>query len=156
MSSYNPFNKDQSPVPYTKRQQAEEYRIHTLACALEDAEDTIDIVAYLIETRDDVTWDPYLSRTETSTPLRGKQQVRAAWEAQVEAVDLRAEPEAFIPVGDHKVVVSVRMITRGSGSGVSLAESVTWVWTVGDDGLAVSVELFASRDAALTAAGRPE
>lgn len=58
LSSYNPFNRDQSPVPYTKRQQAEEYRIYTLACGLEAAEDSIDIVAYMIETNDLVIFDP--------------------------------------------------------------------------------------------------
>ena len=40
----------------------------------------------------------------------------------------------------------MRMIAHGSGSGLSLTDSVTWLYTVGDEGLAVSVELFDSRE----------
>ena len=66
---------------------------------------------------DDITWQRFLSRTESATPaVRGKQELRAVWESQVEAVDLRGEPDEFIPVGDEKVVVTMRLVARGRGS----------------------------------------
>ncbi|SRR6266545_3512098 len=104
--------------------------------------------------RDDVTWERFLSQAETTTPLvQGKDELRAIWESQVEAVDLRAEPDEFIAVGDDKVVVLMRMVAHGRGSEVPLTASVTWVWTFGDDGLGASVETFESREDALKAAG---
>jgi hypothetical protein len=55
---FNPFNKDGSPIPFTKVQQAKAYRIHTLACGLETSEKTIDLVADLIERNPDCHFDP--------------------------------------------------------------------------------------------------
>jgi ketosteroid isomerase-like protein len=116
-----------------------------------------DFDAALASLRDDVTWERYFSRAETTTPVvRGKAQLRAAWESQVEALDLRVEPDEFIPVGDDKVVVSMRMVAHGSASEISLTETVTWVWTFGADGLGASVEAFETREHALKAVGLPE
>jgi ketosteroid isomerase-like protein len=110
-------------------------------------------LAYL---RDDVTWERFLSRAETTAPVvRGKEQLRAAWESQVEVLDLRVEPEEFIPVGD-RVVVPMRMFAHGSASEIALSAPVIWVWTFGEDGLGVSVEAFETREDALKAAGLPE
>ena len=51
-----------------------------------------DFDAALAYLRDDVTWERFLSRAEAPTPVvRGKEELRAAWESQVEAVDLRAD-----------------------------------------------------------------
>jgi ketosteroid isomerase-like protein len=114
-----------------------------------------DFDTALTYVRDDVSWERFLSRAETTAPVvRGKEQLRAAWESQVEAVDLRAEPEAFIPVGD-KVVVPMLMAARGSASEISLKVSVVWVCSFGDDGLVASVAAFESREDALKAAGLP-
>jgi ketosteroid isomerase-like protein len=113
-----------------------------------------DFDAALVHLRDDVTWERFLSRAEAPTPVvRGKEELRAAWESQVEAVDLRGEPEEFIPVGDDTVVVPVRMVALGSGSELALTASVTWVYTFGDDGLCSRVEAFDRREDALTSAG---
>ena len=100
---------------------------------------------------DDVTWERFLSRAEASTPaVRGKEELLAVWRSQVEALDIRVEPEEFIAVGD-KVIVPSQMVARGSGSEITLTTPVTWVWTIDGD-LASKVETFDSRDEALRAA----
>lgn len=119
-----------------------------------DAFNRRDFDAALALLAEDVTWARFLSQAEADTPVvRGKTELRAVWESQVDTVDIRVEAVEFIPVGDHKVVVPVRFLTRGRGSDISLTASVVWVWTGGDDGLAVSVEAFDSREEALRAAG---
>jgi len=115
-----------------------------------------DLDAALARCRGDVTWDSFLSRTETSEPLRGRGQVRASWVQQIEAVDLRVEADEFIPVGDAKVVVPVRFVAHGTSSGISLTDSTIWIYTFDDDGLIARVELFDSRAEALEAAGLSE
>ena len=111
-----------------------------------------DFDAALVGLRDDVTWERYLSRTEADDPVvRGKAELRAVWESQVEAVDIRLEPEEFIAAGSDKVVVPCRMVAHGSGSEIELSEPVTWVWTVDEDGLAAKVEAFETRAEALRA-----
>jgi ketosteroid isomerase-like protein len=107
--------------------------------------------------REDVTWERFLSRTEAETPVvRGKEELRAVWESQVEAVDIRIEPDEFIPVGDNKVVMPSRMVAHGRTSEMSLTAAVVWVWSIDRDGLVVSVEAFERRDDALEAAGLSE
>jgi ketosteroid isomerase-like protein len=70
---------------------------------------------------DDVAFERFLSRTESQTEwVRGRRELRAVWESQVEAVDLRVEPEEFVAVGAYKVIVPVRMIARGTGSEIRL------------------------------------
>jgi ketosteroid isomerase-like protein len=114
-----------------------------------------DFDAALAYLRDDVTWARFLSRAEaTASVVRGKEELRATWESQVEAVDLRGEPEAFIPVGDDKVVVPMRMVALGSGSEIPLTASVTWLYTFSEDGLCASVEAFDRHEDALKAAGQ--
>ena len=111
-----------------------------------------DFDAALAPLHDDVTWERFLSRAESSTPLvRGKEELLAVWKSQVEAVDLRLEPDEFIVVGD-KVIVPMRMVTHGSGSEITLTTLVTWVWTIDDEGRATKAEAFESRDDALTGA----
>jgi ketosteroid isomerase-like protein len=119
-----------------------------------DAFNSRDFDTALALLRDDVTWQRFLSRAETTSPMvRGKAELRVIWADQVEALDIRFEPIEFIAVGD-KVVVPGRMAGRGSGSDVPLATPVTWVWTFGADGLAASVEAFETREEAMSAAGR--
>lgn len=67
-----------------------------------------DFDAALALLADDITWEGFLSRTETQLRHRGKEQIRAAWESQVEMLDVRAEPEEFIAVGTDKVVEAAR------------------------------------------------
>jgi ketosteroid isomerase-like protein len=113
-----------------------------------------DFDAALAAVSDDVTWERFLSRAEAHSPVvHGKQELRAVWESQVEAVDIRVEPEEFIAAGDDKVIVPSRMVARGTGSEIALSAAVTWVWTIDEHGLATKVEAFESRAAALKAAG---
>lgn len=102
---------------------------------------------------DDVAFERFLSRTESQTEgIRGRRELRAVWESQVEAVDLRVEPEEFVAVGAYKVIVPVRMIARGTGSEIRLEASIAWLCTFDEAGTATRVEVFESRDKALTAA----
>jgi len=101
---------------------------------------------------EDVVWASFLSRTQGEY-LHGREEVRTAWESQVDVLDLRAEALEYIPVGDDKVVVPMRMIGQGRGSEMTIAASIVWLWTLGEDGLGTSVEVFDERAAALEAAG---
>ena len=117
-----------------------------------DAFNRRDFTAALAPLRNDVTWERFLSRAEAATPaVRGKAELLAVWKSQVEAVDIRVEPEEFISVG-NRVVAPMRMLARGSGSEIELTTSVTWVSTFDDGGFCTKVEAYESRDDALRAA----
>ena len=89
-----------------------------------------------------MTWERFLSRAETDAPVvRGKDELRAVWESQVQAVDIRLEVEEFIAEGEDKVVAPTRMVARGSGSEITLSAAVTWVFTFDASGLIASVEV---------------
>src|ERR1700746_2401400 len=92
--------------------------------------------------REDVVWEPFVARAETRVPIRGKEKLRAAWESQVEAIDLRVEPMELIRVGDDKVVVQLRLVAHGRSSEMSLTDSISQVYTSNSDGLAARVEIF--------------
>ncbi len=122
-----------------------------------DAFNRRDFDAALAALHDDVTWERFLSRAEADSPVvRGKEELRAVWESQVEAVDLRLEPEEFVAAGADKVIVPTRMVAHGSGSEIALSASVTWVWTIDKDGLAAKVQAFESLATALEAMGLSE
>ena len=92
--------------------------------------------------REDVTWERFLSRAETDTPVvRGRDELRAVWESQVQAVDIRLKVEEFIAEGENRVVARTRMVARGSGSKIMLSEEVTWIFTLDTNGLIASVEV---------------
>ena len=98
--------------------------------------------------REDVTWERFLSRAETDTPVvRGKDELRAVWESQVQAVDIRVEVEEFISAGENRVIAPSRMVARGSGSEITLSEEVTWVIAFDASGLIASVEVSESQEA---------
>ena len=118
-----------------------------------DAFNRRDFDAAMAPLKDDVTWERFLSRAEATSPaVRGKAELLAVWKSQVEAVDIRVEPEEFIQVG-NKVIAPMRMCARGSGSAIELVSVVTWVSTFDDGGLCTKVEAYESRDEALRAAG---
>lgn len=97
----------------------------------------------------------FLSQAEADGPVvRGKDELRAVWESQVQAVDLRVEAEEFISAGENRVVAPTRMVVRGSGSGITLSAAVTWVCTFDASGLIASVEAFESPADALEAVAR--
>ena len=113
-----------------------------------------DFDAALAAVREDVVWERFLSRADADTRfVHGKEELRAVWESQVAAVDIRFEPEEFIAAGDDKVIVPARMVAHGSSSEITLSASVTWVWTLDENGLTARVEAFESRADALDAHG---
>jgi ketosteroid isomerase-like protein len=120
-----------------------------------DAFNRRDFDAAIANAAEDIIWEPFLSEAETPL-LRGRDEVQAAWKAQVETMDVRIDPEELVPVGDHKVVACVRLIAQGHGSGMSLDAPVIWVFTSDDDGLTKRVERYDSREEALEAAGLSE
>jgi ketosteroid isomerase-like protein len=72
-----------------------------------------------------------------------------SWDDAVDEV--RIEPEEFIEAGDL-VVSPCRIVIRGHGSGIEVAQRVTWVWTL-QDGLAIRVDAYADKETALRALG---
>jgi ketosteroid isomerase-like protein len=111
-----------------------------------------DFDAVLASLREDVTWERFLSRAETDAPVvRGKHELRAVWESQVQAVDIRIEVEEIFSAGENKVIAHTRMVARGSGSEITLSAAVTWVYTFDGSGLIASVEAFESPADALDA-----
>jgi len=119
-----------------------------------DAFNRRDFDAAIAGMTDDITWDPFLSRTETEAPLQGKEQILAAWKSQTETVGLRVEPQEVICLGADKVLADAQMVMRGRSSEVDLVASVIWLFTMPDD-LVQKVELFETREEAMAAASAP-
>ncbi len=70
-----------------------------------------------------------MSSPEPQT-LRGHDGIRRWFESAYEVLEeIRIQPEKFIEAGD-RVVVPVRMIGRGRGSGIEAEQRVTQVWTL--------------------------
>ena len=67
--------------------------------------------------------------------------------------EYRQEPEEFIEAGDHVVAVC-REYARGKNSGVRVEQTLVVVWTM-QDGKAVLVRGFRTKDEALQAVGLP-
>ncbi len=68
--------------------------------------------------------------------------------------EIRFEPQEFIEVGD-RVVVMARLVGRGRKSGVEVARTWAYVWTL-RAGRALRMEAYAHRAEALRAAGVTE
>ena len=97
----------------------------------------------------EVTIPPELS-LEPDT-YRGPAGMRRYFESFYEVVDeVRFEPEDFIDVG-RRVVVPMKVIVRGRGSGAEGAQSFVQVWEL-RDGLAYRIEVFTSLAEAMAAA----
>ena len=104
---------------------------------------------------EDATWAPFLARTETSL-LRGKSEIRAAWERQFEVMDdLRAEILEVIADENDRVITWTLMRARGQGSDMPTEGRVAHVFTF-RDGLVSNVESFDTVSDALKAAGLRE
>jgi ketosteroid isomerase-like protein len=89
--------------------------------------------------------------------LRGHQAVRDFLGGYMDALEsFRFEPEEFREA-DDRVVVFLRVLGRGRGSGLEVDTRPAHVWTM-KGGLAVRVEVFPDREkrAALEAAGLSE
>jgi len=97
----------------------------------------------------EVTVPPDLS-LEPDT-YRGPSGMRRYFESFYEVVDeVRFEPDDFIDVGG-RIVVPMKVMVRGRGSGAEAAQSIVLVWEV-RDGLAYRAEVYATLDRALAAA----
>ncbi|MGH2923304.1 MAG: nuclear transport factor 2 family protein [Solirubrobacterales bacterium] len=126
-----------------------EDNIETLRGAME-AFNRRDFDAALTTVSDDIRWERFLSRTESGTAaVNGKDELRAAWESQVEAVDLSTEVEEYIPIGEDKVAVVMQMVAHGSASEITLRIPATWVWAFDDRGLIFEVRTYDTREDAL-------
>ena len=87
--------------------------------------------------------------------VRGHDGVRQWFSAASEVLEvLRIEPDELIDAGD-RVVVPVRIIARGRGSGAESEQRVTQVWTL-RDGRSVQMNSYIDRKAALKAVGLSE
>ena len=112
-----------------------------------------DFDAALALGHDSITWKPFFS-VETDV-LRGKDEVRAAWERQTEALDLRIDILELKPLDESRVLAVARWSGRGSSSGAPVDETSAQVFTV-EGGTIRSVETYANKAEALEAAGRSE
>jgi ketosteroid isomerase-like protein len=65
----------------------------------------------------------------------------------------RFEAERFIDTGEH-VVVLIRVVARGTASGLATERETAHVWTIRDGRLA-SIQIYRDRDEALKAVGLP-
>jgi ketosteroid isomerase-like protein len=87
----------------------------------------------------------------------GPEGVVRFWETWRTAFDdFRVELEEIIDAGD-RIIVFAAVRGRGAGSGAEVkTPSFPQVWTFGEDGRPVRVEMYASRAEALEAAGLSE
>jgi ketosteroid isomerase-like protein len=112
-----------------------------------------DFDAALALAHDAITWRPLFS-VETEV-LRGVQEIRAAWERQTEALDVRVDILELTPLDETRVLAVGKWTGRGAESGVAVEQTATQVFAV-EGGRIRGVETYASKDAALRAAGLPE
>jgi ketosteroid isomerase-like protein len=86
---------------------------------------------------------------------RGAEGIRRYFESFYEAMDRVAfEPADFIPIGE-RVVVPVTLRARGRTTGIETAQDVVLIWDL-KDGKAIRIEVHATLEAALKAAGLNE
>ena len=102
---------------------------------------------------DSLTWKPLFS-VETKL-LRGRDEVRDAWERQTEAVDIRIDLLELTPLDENRVLAIGKWHGRGSQSGVPFEQTAAQVFTI-ERGLLRSVDTYADRPEALEAAGLSE
>ncbi len=109
-----------------------------------------DFDAALALGHDSITWRP-LFTVETDV-LRGKREILAAWERQIEALDLAVDLLECTPLDETRVLAVGTWRGRGSESDARVAQSAAQVFTV-EGGRIRSAETYRSRDEALEAAG---
>jgi ketosteroid isomerase-like protein len=98
-----------------------------------------------------IEWQPD-DRTPFAGTYHGREGGRELLATFLEALDhFRWEPEDFFST-DDQVVVFVRQIARGKGSGAEVASRVAHLWTM-REGRPVRWQGFAERKKALEAAG---
>jgi ketosteroid isomerase-like protein len=99
---------------------------------------------------DSISWRTLFS--VEADVLRGKQEIRAAWERQIETLDVHIDLVELTPLDATRVLAVGKWRGRGSESGAPVEQTAVQVFTV-EDGRLRSVETYASRDEALGAAG---
>jgi ketosteroid isomerase-like protein len=102
---------------------------------------------------DSITWQPFF--TVETDRLRGKDEVRAAWERQIEALDLRIDLSELVPLDENRVLAVGRWRGRGSESGAPVEQTAAQVFTV-EGGRLRSVDTYATKNEALEAVGLSE
>jgi ketosteroid isomerase-like protein len=112
-----------------------------------------DFDAALALGHDSISWRTLFS-VETDV-LRGKQEIRVAWERQIEALDVHIDVVELTPLDDTRVLAVGKWRGRGSESGAPVEQTAVQVFTV-EDGRLRRVETYASRDEALEGAGLSE
>ena len=112
-----------------------------------------DFDAALALGHDSITWRTLFS-VETDV-LRGKQEICAAWERQIEALDVHIDVLELTPLDETRVLAVGNWRGRGSESDAPVAQTAVQVFTV-VDGQLRSVETYASRHEALAAMGLSE
>jgi ketosteroid isomerase-like protein len=112
-----------------------------------------DFDAALALGHDSISWRTLFS-VETDV-LRGKQEIRIAWERQIEALEVHIDVVELTPLDETRVLAVGNWRGRGSESGAPVEQTAFQVFTV-EDGRLRSVETYASRDDALEAAGLSE
>jgi ketosteroid isomerase-like protein len=112
-----------------------------------------DFDAALALGHDSISWRTLFS-VETDV-LRGKEEIRVAWERQIEALDVHIDVVELTPLDETRVVAVGKWRGRGLESGAPVEQTAVQVFTV-EDGRVRSVETYASRNEALEAAGLSE
>ena len=83
---------------------------------------------------------------------RGHDGLRRYFKAFYEIMDeIRFEPHEFIDAGD-RVVVPLRLVARGKGTGIAAGQELVLVWVI-KDGKGIRLEPYATKDDALRAVG---
>jgi ketosteroid isomerase-like protein len=112
-----------------------------------------DFDAALARGVDSIRWRTLFS-VETDE-LRGKQQIRTAWERQIEALDVHITLLELKPLDETRVLAVGKWRGCGSESGIAVEQTAVQLFTV-EAGWLRSVETFATREEALKAAGVSE
>jgi ketosteroid isomerase-like protein len=88
------------------------------------------------------------------TTYRGHDGLRGYFDSFYEVMEeVRFEPEEFIEAGG-RVVVPVRLVARGRGTGIEAEQRLVMVWTL-REGKMVRLDAYATKAEALAAVGPP-
>jgi ketosteroid isomerase-like protein len=114
--------------------------------------DGVEAVLELVDPEFEMATPPELT-LEPST-YRGHAGLRRYFETFYEVMDeVRFEPEEFIDAGD-RVVVPVRLVVRGRGTGIETDQRLVIVWTL-REGKLVRLHAYRTKAEALAAVGLP-
>jgi ketosteroid isomerase-like protein len=128
------------------------------------SQENVEIVRRLLEACNRRDWDAMLETGDTEieivTLMSGTHRGYAGWRRVVEQMaeevsGFQFVPEDFIDVGQDRVVAVTRWVGTGRTSGIAVANTIGFVYTL-RDGLVVRQESFRNRDEALKAVGLAE